>query len=1021
MASFTEEATLKLNDQASAKIRKINAELSKLAQTAGRLKNIQIGINISGSGVNKLRQLQQQMAAMHGMAVRPMNVRLNVNASGIQQAQQHLARLQAQARRGVNINVTQTGGGGGGAGGPGGAGPGGTGGRRGGIGRFAGRVGYGVGRIGQGAASTILGPGLAGTAFAAGAAVGRSVIEGTKRVTTGDAMLQMLQLDRVFGKLYDARKVEFDVLHAARISQQEAEKSVVAGKPMGAFWGLADRKKIMAEIIADTGIPSKLRAGGRADLRGIIGVLPHLESLEEAIVTLGHTAEDAREQTLLYYKGLSQGKKLTDQAGQFDPRAAEEWFGFLRQMMPTIGREFTGGFFRNIMKYLAGSKSSIDKGSLAMVLMLGEEQGTRAAVAYDTLRNQMMGVTQNVTALRALEKLGMLKTRMEGRRLVAIPETVREFGLLQRDLPEWIEQVLKPELRARVRPKAEKEADERIKAGVLRPEDREEFLRTYLPLEDVQKFVNLFNMSKAGREELTSLIERNEELIRQRREAFARSGSVEDFRATQQDSIVRAGAALSNQFQSMAGGLVQKMAPILLPEMAKANRVFSGISRRFEKDQKPLTSGEYVSLADTLFPALMAGAATMMLDPKTAPMGGAALTLLAAGKLLLEAARSFPWMKGAIPLPQLPIDEAPTPHAAEVRKAETDLEVANLLVSAAEQRRKQLLPPGRKATAGEKRAWSRLSPQEKADMAKRLADADAEINKLKTQRDAHAATLKQLREAEQQAAQENVANDQKDYDIKFKEHQRAITAAKKEAELDTERRRQAAWRASGKKGKAPKAWMPKDFKPTEPKYPTPPEPPKPVEVSVPEPLKVDPQPTKPPDYDPEESFRAGRVQRGPDLPPPPYPHGVRPPPGDLRDWINRGTIILQPNSVIIQPPAGQPAIEPPPAAPPVVEPPPVAPPDPLPLPPLPPPVDSDEAPRKMGDAIKDGGDKAATAIGGSGTTLGNNASSAFNAAGLGTTLGRNARAQLEGVTINVNANVEQTPRVANRGPQNVVT
>ena len=53
MASFVEQATLRVNDQSSAAIRKINAELKKLERTAKSLKSTTVNLRINASRAAK--------------------------------------------------------------------------------------------------------------------------------------------------------------------------------------------------------------------------------------------------------------------------------------------------------------------------------------------------------------------------------------------------------------------------------------------------------------------------------------------------------------------------------------------------------------------------------------------------------------------------------------------------------------------------------------------------------------------------------------------------------------------------------------------------------------------------------------------------------------------------------------------------------------------------------------------------------------------------------------------------------
>ena len=113
MASFTEQATLKVVDQSSAKLRKINAELKKLFATAKSLKNVNIKIGVNATGAAKATaELRKLNAEINKLKAATRSVKLSVNAGGVSAASAQLAKLRAQASRPIVIRTTHTGGGG---------------------------------------------------------------------------------------------------------------------------------------------------------------------------------------------------------------------------------------------------------------------------------------------------------------------------------------------------------------------------------------------------------------------------------------------------------------------------------------------------------------------------------------------------------------------------------------------------------------------------------------------------------------------------------------------------------------------------------------------------------------------------------------------------------------------------------------------------------------------------------------------------------------------------------------------
>ena len=174
MASFVEQATLKVNDQSSAQIRKINAELKKLFATAKSLKSMKADINIKAKNLSKVAaEIKNVSAALKGL--RSGNT-INVNARGISKAAADVRRLVADLNRlktaqAVNIRANTS------------------------------AATAQINRVRQQAQKPVvmklIGAGL-GVVGAHGAArvVGRAAIEGTKQADLGETNLDQLQLGK---------------------------------------------------------------------------------------------------------------------------------------------------------------------------------------------------------------------------------------------------------------------------------------------------------------------------------------------------------------------------------------------------------------------------------------------------------------------------------------------------------------------------------------------------------------------------------------------------------------------------------------------------------------------------------------------------------------------------------------------------------------------------------------------------------------------------------------------------------
>jgi len=105
MASFVEQATLRVNDQSTAQISKINAALKKLFATAKSLKSIRVGINVDARGLTAANK-QLNTLARNIAVLRSQRLTLNVNDAGLAKARRDIAALRAAARAPINVNVS---------------------------------------------------------------------------------------------------------------------------------------------------------------------------------------------------------------------------------------------------------------------------------------------------------------------------------------------------------------------------------------------------------------------------------------------------------------------------------------------------------------------------------------------------------------------------------------------------------------------------------------------------------------------------------------------------------------------------------------------------------------------------------------------------------------------------------------------------------------------------------------------------------------------------------------------------
>lgn len=682
MASFVETATLRVNDQSSAQLRKINAELKKLQATANSLKTISINLRINtGQLQAALRQLN---SLAHNMSqLRQHQLSLNVNTAGIQRAQQQVAALRRAASRPITVPTVS-----GGAGGAGrGAGTGGVHGRGARVPGGGTTIPHGPLSALRGAASVVVG----GTAYAIGASIMRGVLDGVHEVDAGYTSLQLKQLDRVYGK--GAYQVAEGMLTSAQFKAGQM--------PGGAFWNLGQRARNFSEALGITqaqnmadldaqGRPRRGRPSGEPEYKPALAIVKQLEETSRMLVGLGQSSEKAEEQAMNFAKGLEQTGRFTDRlTGAFDPKKMEDSFNFIRQLMPTIGKEFTGDFARTMIKYLSTEKYTVSDRALGAVMLMGEEYGSRAAVGYHQAVKQLSGQGQKKGQLQFMFEEGLIgvagwKTIGKGKRARKAPiwgEAIDQ-DLLREDLPQWIDKHLVPILEKRGRAEGKK----KVETGEITATQLDQFVEKYKT--DPKKISELAYKVVGDRtaiETVAGFLERSQEIQRQLNEAAQRSGRPEDIREATKFSINIATAQLQNQFKGMAGTMAREAAPWLVPQMQRGAQEMSAISTEFKdqlaKGQVPLNAMERISNA--LTPAAIAGAVAMAVaDPTKAPMAIATIALTTAGNLLIKAANKFlgrPEGEGTQPFgvpPDTPEGVRSQMIQKQIRQVEDDLKKA---------------------------------------------------------------------------------------------------------------------------------------------------------------------------------------------------------------------------------------------------------------------------------------------------------------------------------------------------------
>jgi hypothetical protein len=404
MASFVEQATLKVNDQSSAAIKKINAELKKLDQTARSLKSTTINLRVNTNGLQAANKQLNTLA--HNMStLRGQTLTLRVNSAGLAQAQSQLNRLRQQATRPINVNTRGVGGAGAGAG----AGAGRRGLRQTGI-------QYQMGNFSalRGAASVLIG----GTAYAVASNVARNAVEGV--VGSEDARTRLRQSGFDKGRtdqltpqtdfiMAMARKSqeEFQRIPAAEIANASVEQLnalKAAGKSTAEYQAAMNRIARNAQIMGMTFKDPKAGAEGSRQLERVSQIMGQdiddtkIKAIQEAamraIIATGGEIKPEEAVRALQQLGSTVTKSLS-------PKGLTD----LLLVRDEGGRQSTAEFRTAIQDLQKGSLNKGDKAAQA-ALGLRKKGGLSDPAVVKAAASDLVGFTKD-RIIPLLEKAGV--------------------------------------------------------------------------------------------------------------------------------------------------------------------------------------------------------------------------------------------------------------------------------------------------------------------------------------------------------------------------------------------------------------------------------------------------------------------------------------------------------------------------------------------------------------------------------------------------------------------------------------
>jgi hypothetical protein len=483
--------------------------------------------------------------------------------------------------------------------------------------------------------------------------VARQAVEGAKALDIGDTGLAIRQLGA------ERRKMAEDLISGIGMLQE--------GRPGGQLFNRAQITQLFNEsfgVVREGAsqmlpglTPEQRRAYSQEAMRGAQYLTDQTLETARLLVAMGKSTDDARESAISYSKALEAQDWLTAQpsdvgkflpslglvarpedVGKFDVKRAQEAFDFQRQLIPVIGKEMTGEFYRQQIKYLRSARFAMTPEAIAVTMFAAEEMGTSAAVGMSQMVKQLVSTQATKQARQAQVELGL-------RPAITAPPT--EAALARKDPLKYLTDVMIPLLKQR-RGLTEEQLGDPTVIGEL-----------------ADKYLS----ERTAKEAFTNLMLRRQEYVQQLADLFSRKGDVDTLREATKPSLVVGAEALSNQFQSVLGSAVQLMQPGLSEAMQTVSGGLAATAERMQKARKEGVSQEDINtlalgglgailaapiakkglglLATGLGAVaqplgLAAGVQGMMAkEPATRSLAAAGVSLLAAGNSLQGAAGSL--------------------------------------------------------------------------------------------------------------------------------------------------------------------------------------------------------------------------------------------------------------------------------------------------------------------------------------------------------------------------------------------
>ncbi|PZV36887.1 hypothetical protein [Mesorhizobium kowhaii] len=255
--------------------------------------------------------------------------------------------------------------------------------------------------------------------------------------------------------------------------------------------------------------------------------------------------DQARSYALDFTKAAVSAGRFQDAAGQMNPAKMKDFFDTISAGTTVIGEEFTGPNIRSLLANAPNLKQTLNTQGLEKLLLLGEEDRSRIAVAIETLRANL---TPSPATMNVRQRKFNMATGFFNAQGVAPPEFQKAFG--QDPFKAMTDFVVNNQ------DKIDKAAGRHINL-----QDRA----------DVQWLGAAMFMNRNAQFAFTQAL--NQRAAMGGQLAFMEAARKQEINTTK--SLVLAQARLQSSFDGLAGQMVRMAEPLLLPVMDAMTKVLS--------------------------------------------------------------------------------------------------------------------------------------------------------------------------------------------------------------------------------------------------------------------------------------------------------------------------------------------------------------------------------------------------------------------------------------------------------------